>query len=131
MHPFIRHGDVLELGLVDPSTVERGDVVCCRHRDDTLVAHRVVGVREEGGRVVLATKGDSTWYLDEPVSPGQVLGRVIAIHRGGRRLPLDGGLNRVTNRVRARMSAFGLQLYGILRIARHMVCCAADDLKAL
>jgi hypothetical protein len=62
-----------------------------------LVVHRVVGVRS-GPRY--RTKGDGLPHLDVGFVPAaNVLGRVVAVERGGRRLRADGA---------------GARLYGLL-----------------
>ena len=119
MYPFIRDGDVVEVKPVEASEVGLGDVVLCRYGRDRLMVHRVIGVNRQNGHSVLALKGDSARHRDRPVYPEQVLGQLIAIQRGGRRLPLDGGLRGPANRLWAKLSPFSAQLHGLPRIIRY------------
>ena len=83
MHPVIRHGDVL---LVDPldRPARAGDILlylaCGRP-----VAHRLIGFTANDDGPALVLKGDSASLPDLPVRLGQVLGRVFAVERHGRR----------------------------------------------
>ncbi|MGB3905130.1 MAG: signal peptidase I [Anaerolineae bacterium] len=120
MYPFVRDGDVVEVKPVQASAVGLGDVVLCGYGEDRLVVHRVIRVNRENGRVVLAIKGDSARHPDRPIYPEQVLGQVIAIERGGRKLPLDGGLRRLTNRLWAWLSPLSPQLYRLPRMTRYV-----------
>lgn len=80
MHPAIRDGDAL---WVSPSApVRRGDVALCRAAAGRVLAHRVVCVTEAG----IQTQGDALACPDPPVPWEQVLGRVTAVERAGRRL---------------------------------------------
>jgi hypothetical protein len=87
------------------------------------VAHRLIGFAEGGEGPVLVLKGDSTASPDLPVRPGQVLGRVFAVERHGRRLdPYD--VRCVTARVlyaaAATVKAEFLKRWGrICPAARH------------
>jgi hypothetical protein len=83
MHPVIRHGDVL---LVDPldRPARVGDILlylaCGRP-----VAHRLIAIAPGEGGPALILKGDSAACPDLPVRSDQVLGRVLAVERSGRR----------------------------------------------
>jgi hypothetical protein len=60
---------------------------------DALVAHRIV--RRDGERWI--AQGDNRRVADPPLAPGQVLGRVVAAHAGGRRVwpgPAESALAR-------------------------------------
>jgi hypothetical protein len=120
MYPFIRDGDVVEVSPVEASALRLGDVVLCGYGDDRLVVHRVIDVSKDNGRVALVIKGDSAGHPDRPICPEQVLGQVIAIERGGKKLPMNGGLRRLTNRLWAWLSPFSPRLYRLPRVARYV-----------
>jgi signal peptidase len=86
MHPVIRHGDVL---LVDPldRPARAGDILlylaCGRP-----VAHRLIAIAPGKDGPALILKGDSAACPDLPVRSDQVLGRVVAVEREGRRIDL-------------------------------------------
>ena len=131
MYPFVRDGDVVEVKPVQAWAVGLGDVVLCGYGDDRLVVHRVIDVSKDNGRVALVIKGDSARQADKPVCLDQVLGQVIAIERGGRKLPLDGGLRRLANRLWARLSPFSPQLYRLPRRARYVARKVVDHATVL
>jgi hypothetical protein len=89
MGPFIRHGDVVEIQAVDPARVRHGDVILFQDREGHVFAHRVLRLVRADEREVLITKGDALAQCDGPVSTGQLLGRVMAVERGRRRIRLD------------------------------------------
>jgi len=81
MLPVMWPGDLLEIERRDPATMQRGDVVVFR-RDGRLVVHRVL--RNVGNQ--LLTRGDHLTRPDAPVPHSEVLGCVLAVERGSRRL---------------------------------------------
>lgn len=87
MLPSIRPGDVVEVRRESVGEISPGDVVLCA-RQGGFFAHRVVEKRAGSERTVLITRGDALLAPDPPVAPEEVLGRVTAILRGGRRLEL-------------------------------------------
>jgi len=112
MRPFIVAGDVLVIEPVrDAALLRYGDVVLYRTPCDGLVAHRVIGPSRanpplpgsipaapvEGS--LLRTRGDGLRAPIEQVGPEQVLGRVVAVERAGRRFELD----RLGQRLRVRL----------------------------
>jgi signal peptidase I len=121
MYPMIRHGDLIEVEPVDASAVRLGDVILRRDADDRIVAHRVVKVHGEGHERTLLTKGDWMHRPDAPVEPRQVLGRVVAIERSGKRTRLNSGRQRLMQRLAARMSVHSSWLYLPLRACASVV----------
>jgi signal peptidase I len=85
MLPSIRPGDVLEVQRQSVADISRGDVVLFA-RHGSFAAHRVVEKTGGADRAFLVTQGDALRTTDSPVSPEELLGRVTAILRGGRRL---------------------------------------------
>jgi signal peptidase I len=85
MLPTIRPGDVLEVHRESMGGISIGDVVVFE-REARLVTHRVVEKLTKPERTLLITRGDALRAPDPPVSPEELLGRVTAILRGGRRL---------------------------------------------
>ncbi len=87
MLPSIWPGDVLCVRRFEPELAMPGEVILCR-REGRLVAHRVMQrvVRQDGVHWVL--RGDSVSGNDTPIVAENLLGTVVAIERGSRRLPL-------------------------------------------
>lgn len=87
MWPFFQEGDLLEVAPLDIITVRRGDCVAFRSSSGQTVAHRVVHTR---GSVV--TRGDSLPTADnETLDPASLIGKVVCIHRMGRKVRVRGG----------------------------------------
>jgi hypothetical protein len=90
MHPAIREGETITVRPVSPSTIRRGDIILYRWQQG-VIAHRVVGIEKAvGGEFRLLTRGDAAGAQVEPVAPDQVLGKVVAAERNGRRVDLYG-----------------------------------------
>jgi hypothetical protein len=115
MLPTIWPGDVLEVQRQQAAEISPGDVVLCERKGGFL-AHRVVGKVDGPERTLLITRGDASPAPDLPVTPEQLLGRVTAILRGGRRLePRLTRWGRVVSWVLARSD---LSIRLALRLAR-------------
>ncbi|MBU0494840.1 MAG: S24/S26 family peptidase [Chloroflexi bacterium] len=95
MRPFIRDGDVLEVQPADASDIRRGDVILFLTMGDRVVAHRVIWASKDA----LMTQGDALARPDGRIGPEQVLGRVVAVERGGQRIRLDVGRQRWLGRL--------------------------------
>ncbi len=85
MLPAIWPGDVLCVRSLGPELAMPGDVVLCR-REGGLVAHRAMRrvSHEDGIQWVL--RGDSAAGNDGPASSDELLGKIVAVERGSRRL---------------------------------------------
>lgn len=78
MFPLIYTGDRITVSPAKDLVIR--DIILYK-RDDQLVCHRLVRVFEKGGVKYYQTQGDSFFGLDEPVTAGQILGKVIRIER--------------------------------------------------
>jgi signal peptidase len=78
MEPAISPGDAVVVDSVDPTTIDRGDVITfTRGTGGVPVTHRVVDIRDGDGGLVFETKGDANEDADpEPVAAEQVTGEV-------------------------------------------------------
>ena len=84
MHPTIRHGDVITVEAVAPSSLKRGDIILYRLQD-SFIAHRIVSFEEKKGYgLTFILRGDASTTCDAPVKSEQVLGKVICLERGHR-----------------------------------------------
>lgn len=93
MLPLIRSGDIVLVahGCTD---VRRGDIVVFRYKSK-LIAHRVLRIYEDNVGPIFITKGDNVLHFDPPLSKKEIVGRVLAIKRGGRYMSLDTSISRV------------------------------------
>ena len=86
MHPTIRHGDLITVEPVASSNLKRGDIILYRLRND-FIAHRLVNIEERNGcGLTFFLRGDASTTCDAPVKPTQVLGKVVLLERGQRRI---------------------------------------------
>jgi len=106
MLPLLQNGDQVVVAHGWASG-RRGDVVVFR-RGDALVVHRVLRMYNGNSEPMVITKGDNLSYFDAPLGANDIVGRVLAIKRGGRRLPLDTPVWRILGWLIA-VSAWGWQ----------------------
>ena len=85
MLPAVWPGDILSVRSHDAVEALPGDIVLFG-REGRLVAHRVVERTLCLDRIQWVTRGDSVGGNDAPVSSHELLGRVMAIERGSRRI---------------------------------------------
>jgi len=120
MTPFIRDGDIL---LIQPrSAVRRGDVILCRLGNDRVLAHRVVKIIEDHKDTKLLIKGDALQRSDGYISLKDVLGRVAAVERGGRRIALDAAPWRLAGLLWVVLSPFSRRVYRVAACVKHKIC---------
>ena len=88
MRPALVQGDVVVvspfLGLPRP-----GQIVLARTTPHLLVVHRLIDVEMRAGRRMYRLQGDAEKAPDAGVLREDLLGRVTAVVRDGRRLPID------------------------------------------
>ena len=86
MHPTIRHGDLITVEPVEPSSLKRGEIILCQLQNG-FIAHRIVNIEEENGcGLTFILRGDASTTCDAPVKSAQVLGKVICLERNHRRI---------------------------------------------
>jgi signal peptidase I len=86
MHPTIRHGDLITVEPVAPSNLKRGDIILYRLQNG-FIAHRLVNIEERDGcGLTFFLRGDASTTCDAPVKPAQVLGKIVCLERGHRRI---------------------------------------------
>ena len=120
MFPCIKKGDLL---VVHPIALEEaaiGEIVAFRKDEShsVLTTHRVVAQGKERGQGYLITQGDRNLYRDFPLSPQDVLGKVVGIERKGQVISLETPFYHLRGYLRARLS-LGLWILGVLK--RKMV----------
>jgi len=90
MNPTLKPGDLLCVSPCDGQRIQCGDVVVfISPEDGSRVVHRVVSSNPSGIR----TRGDNNNQCDPWVlSPDHIVGCVVSLRRGNRRLKVFGGL---------------------------------------
>lgn len=119
MHPFIRDGDILVIAPIDAWKISLGDVIFHRIKGGGVAAHRVIKKFFQGGKLIFITKGDSSSGYGDKVLLEEVLGRVIAIERNGRRKRFGSGLSKLQNIFYAKISSFNKWIFPLLRKIKH------------
>ena len=77
MSPTLNVGDIVITKSVDPEELAVGDVVRYR-RNQVNIVHRILQVENNGGGIVLTTKGDANNTIDSPgPAPIDVIGRSV------------------------------------------------------
>ena len=111
MQPTIEDGELITVAPVAPESVKRGDILLYRS-EQGVHAHRVVG-RVKGTVPLLEgdcpldhylLRGDASVSCDAPVQLEQVIGRVVAVQRGGRNLALDSRLANLLRLARLKIA---------------------------
>ena len=93
MAPLIESGDVVLVRHADPESLRRGDLLLVE-REGAFLVHRLVAIGARG----IQTKGDNSSHADLPVTPQAILGRVVAVEKGGKTIELDEGRWPMVNR---------------------------------
>jgi signal peptidase I len=90
MEPTLKPGDRLQIIPYRAEKIRRGDVIVfILPGGVTKVIHRVVSMDSQGIR----TRGDNSTHVDPwTLSPNDILGRVVTVERGKRRLRIIGGV---------------------------------------
>jgi len=116
MSPCIKKGDLLSVKPISLEQAGIGEIVAYRKDEShsVLTTHRVVGRGKDQGRRYLITQGDRNLYRDFPLSPQDVLGKVVGIERKGQLISLETPFYRLRGYLRARLSLV-LWILGVLK----------------
>jgi hypothetical protein len=85
MQPFILDGDTLEVVPLVNQKPTLGDVLLVKTKPDQLLAHRVIGIRDN----LLLIRGDACPNPDGWFSIDQIIGKVVMLFRNGRCIDLN------------------------------------------
>jgi signal peptidase I len=113
MLPTVRDGDCLIVAPVSAREIAVGDVVLCEGRRGP-VAHRVAAIETDAGTARFVLRGDASFEDDAPIDEAQLRGRVVAVERGGRRLPVGARPPAGLLRLRALLRRAGAAVRGAL-----------------
>jgi len=121
MWPFIRDGDVLVVEPLEGGAVRVGDVMLYRTAVGRVMAHRVVRRTAQDGDVTLLIRGDGSEGAGDTVVPGDILGRVMWMERGGGAMRLDRWPRRMLARLWIGLWPVSLRFWRSLSAARRAV----------
>lgn len=99
MEPFIKDGDVLEVAPLGEGRARHGDVLLVEAGDGRLLAHRVIKTGRRGGERWFLLRGDACPDPDGWFDTKHLLGRVLIVDRGGRRINLASPSARLSARL--------------------------------
>ena len=121
MRPFIRPGDILEIHPRQPGQIPPlGAVVLSIDDKQRVIAHRVVRRFKELDNLLIVTQGDALVKPDAPIPVTQVLGIVIAIMRGKRRITIQQDAWRALGIIWLALAPLRPQLIHLWRAIRPM-----------
>lgn len=123
MHPQVRDGDEVQITPIAEEDVRVGDILLYRSQLETVVVHRVIGVRTIEGQVYFRLKGDLALHI-ESVPSAAVLGKVVRIERD------DHGWSTETPRARALARALAFASYPFTIVYLALVKAKAFLLRA-
>ena len=98
MVPTLFPGDIVVVRRECAQVAHEGDVIFF-FRQGFFCAHRLVDKASVDGRVRLIARGDALYKNDPPFAENELLGRVTAVIRCGRRIEFDGGHPAACQRV--------------------------------
>ena len=116
MRPFIRDGDFIVVSPIENSSIKTGDVVFYLTTENKIIVHRVIKKykKDKDNRIMMFIKGDATFSYPEKIEMQNVLGKVIAVERNGRKKRLDAKLYQTKGMLFAGISPFSQWTYPFL-----------------
>lgn len=127
MAPFIRPDETVTVIPCLPGDVKFGDIILYSTGSDPVASpkrlHRLLKRDIVRGKWLLFTKGDSLPFLDDPILPEQVLGRVSAIVKGRWTIDLNRTWGKAVN--------FAWALLQISPLSRWLICLGWRGMKAV
>ena len=107
MYPFIRESDTVIVKSTNAVELRAGDVALYRSDAGAVIAHRFLGAVTEPTGITLRMRADSRSAPVEYVEPEHVLGKVVAVQRGGRIFAMDTWLWRLAGLIWSRVNPVG------------------------
>jgi signal peptidase I len=130
MLPWVRPGDIALIRMISRENVRCGDVVLFR-RQDHLFVHRIVEKRGSLDAAELLSKGDAHPASDGVIGEQELLGRVVRIYRGGRRINLDAPSQLALGVFISQLSLHSRFWYSLAKFAAIVTRPARRVMKAL
>lgn len=97
MYPFIRSGDAVRIVSTAGRAPKYADIVLCVGESGRPLIHRITGRRKLPGGTGFVVKGDAANSPDGVIREKDVIGKVVAIEKGGDVRPVDKGIFRVAS----------------------------------
>ncbi len=84
MWPMIRSGDGMVVEQIEEEGIRIHDVLVFSTGGEKLVAHRLIRTKVIEGQRRYITRGDFRRGSDKPINYDAIVGKVVAIERGGK-----------------------------------------------
>ena len=76
MYPLIKEREDI-LHIVKTDDYKRGDIILFKSNVDHYVLHRILKIKKDK----IITAGDYNYFKDQPITPDQVLGKLVTIKK--------------------------------------------------
>jgi len=80
MFPTLKEDDYGYIESCSSESLTKGDLVVFRH-NNTLVAHRLIDIKEINGAKIFIAKGDKNYHNDAPFTEKELVGKIISFKR--------------------------------------------------
>lgn len=118
MVPFVENGDILSVIPMNPLKARIGDVILHRRKNGALAAHRIQWILRDRARPsAVRTRGDSHPGDGEVVPLDAILGQVIQVQRGNKKISLVSRGHRARAALWSAIQPAGLVVYRLARKA--------------
>lgn len=114
MFPTLQDNDIIVVKKSDVSSIRAGDIIFFRLSSYPGVTHRVIRKININGKPAFITKGDFCPFSDGYVYPEHILGRLVAIERGGKNINLDKKTTIIKASLYARILCFQVLINSVL-----------------
>jgi signal peptidase I len=98
MFPFLRKGDLLTVDPVPMEKIQRGDVLVFE-MGEKWIAHRVIRVYYNDGRLKIITRGDARIRVDKLVIKENYIGLVSILERNKKTVPLTSFRKKISTQI--------------------------------
>jgi len=103
MEPLLQTGDIVIVHRVGVRDLDLNDIIVYEKYDGSLVIHRIVSIYNKSKHIIIVTKGDNNVFPDPPISPDQVIGRVLEVDGLVIKVPVAGYLSLIIKYVFSRV----------------------------
>ena len=117
MSPEIKPGDLLQVEVIKPDQLHKGDIVLFQ-KDDKLIAHRIIKTNF-AGKIILE-KGDGK-FLPYEISLDKIKGKVVSVDRGGSVRRFSGLRSRFRGYYKASISYYKYKTIIVLSVLKKRI----------
>ncbi len=118
MMPLIRPMDKVTVKGCSARDVRPGDIILF-NTDSQLYIHRLLMKKQKDDEMLLITKGDKAFTLDQPITSGEFLGKVINLERNSKIFDLKRQPWATINKFLYYFSSLQVKFLSIARILKH------------